>query len=82
MKLYKQVHKGTLGNVIGYRRERLVSGDRLPVGERYSSNINVHINNRAGIYQDETITDGPGIVKGTNKNTGKSFYWQASASQN
>ncbi len=57
MKLYKQVCIGSLENVVGYCRDRLVMSRPMSVGTRYSSNIHCHINERAGWADDRILVD-------------------------
>lgn len=55
MKIYKRIFKGSTLNYIGRSIDKLVKCDPCPVGERWSANINMHINNRAGLTQNRNI---------------------------
>lgn len=66
MRLYKQIHKGILGNVQGYARDILTYNPvkKATVKNRYSSNINVHINNKVGLFMDiKNTVDKYGIIE-------------------
>ena len=64
MRLYQQVYAGTQ---IRYRRDRLIDCaltglTTSSVKERYNTDIDRHINQKAGLIQDSRLCDSYGLV--------------------
>lgn len=63
MKLYRQVYINEYpSGLIRFIRERMIEREPIPVGSRYSSNIDTHISQRAGMFADSALTDGYGLI--------------------